>query len=83
MRKGLSLACQLALRWLLDTRHGEGSPCALQSSVMEGAGRKLRGYDSIRLRNTIMQQTGFLETPTKERALTSSQCTEQHMPAYH
>ena len=44
----------------------EGLPCALQSSVMEGAGRKLRGYDSIRLRNTIMQQTGFLETPSKE-----------------
>ena len=63
MRKGLSLAFQL---WLLDTCHAEDLPCALQSSVMEGAGRKLRGYDSIRLRNTIMQQTGFLEAPTKE-----------------
>ncbi|KAK9811629.1 hypothetical protein WJX72_007254 [[Myrmecia] bisecta] len=30
-------------------------------SVLEGAGRKLRGFDAIRVRTAVMQQTGFLE----------------------
>lgn len=30
-------------------------------SVLEGAGRKLRGTDAMRMRNAVLTQTGFLE----------------------
>lgn len=32
-----------------------------QGSVLEGKGRKLTGTSAMRLRNTVLQQTGFLE----------------------
>ena len=32
-----------------------------QGSVLEGRGRKLTGTSAMRLRNTVLQQTGFLE----------------------
>lgn len=33
----------------------------VQGSVMEGAGRKLSGTEAMRVRNTVLRQTGFLE----------------------
>ena len=34
---------------------------ALQGSVLEGVGRKLKGSDAARFRESVMRQTGFLE----------------------
>ncbi len=33
----------------------------MQGSVLEGVGRKLRGSDAARFRESVMRQTGFLE----------------------
>ena len=39
----------------------------VQGSVTQGKGRKLSGFESVRFRNEIMRQTGFIEPDTRDR----------------
>ena len=38
----------------------------LQGSLYEGVGRKLRGLDAVRFRQSVMRQTGFLESTAEQ-----------------
>jgi hypothetical protein len=58
---------------------------ALSSSMLEGAGRTLKGRDLRRVRNAVLRQTGFLDLWTNSQivgARSSNQQASRSLPSF-